>query len=67
MTEQELRAWSLAIAEIHFGGKFARPAGDKIGLAEGRFAFLKAIEEYIKNGTFLELRRPEPPAFKGSP
>ena len=66
--EQEIRAWTLAIAELNNQGSFFKILGGEgsvVELTEDHQAYLKAIEDYIVKGTFRAVTYMEKPELKG--
>jgi len=58
MTEQEIRAFALAIAEIKNQGNFCNALncdGSVIELTERKLSYLKAIERYIVDNNYRDV------------
>jgi len=52
MTDEELRAFALIIAELNHPNRFFNIRNSKIQLNERHRRYLKAIEQYIANDTY---------------
>ena len=53
MTEQELRAWALAIAAQNDKGRFFNTLKKQIQFNERHIKILESIEAYIASGAYL--------------
>jgi hypothetical protein len=63
MDEQEIRAKALEIAVLNHTGRFFNIRNGCIELNERHIAYLKAIQTYIADGTYLKIPDTGCPAF----